>query len=176
MPNPWSALKQFWENMDLEGREKFERLAGEEARNTATVYHTITMAGLGSACLMAVYFLIFVVLLLGMPDDRGNIASWWRILSLAFWLGWGQGGFLGAVLGYGQAFLWQGDRTKAGSTFSIYSSIMVAAMAYAFLKTYDPEVSLGFNLLLSFVFMGPGFLVAVALISWGIKLLKASGQ
>lgn len=172
MKNPWTSLKQFLDNMDLEGRAKFDNLPTEEARNTATVYQALTMAALCASCLMTIYFLMYAVLILCVPEQRGDIHVWLRALNYAFWFGWVQGGFLGANIGFSQAKFWQGDRRKAGSNCAIEGTIIIAATAYVFLRYYDTELTFLINLFSWFLACGPGFLIACGMVAWGIKVLK----
>jgi len=171
MSNPWSAWLKFWEEMNREGQEKFERLVGEEARGTATVYHCLTVAALSAACLTAVYFVLLTVALL-LSEDRGNLVTWIGVLKIAFVQGWVFGGLLGSILGYSQAQLWQGNRNKAGSNSAIDGAIIIAVIVCVHIWHYDPGIPAEVYLLEMFLFYGPALLFAGALVAWGIKLLK----
>lgn len=176
MPNPWSAWTKFWEQMNLEGRAKFERLTSDEGRITATFIHTVMMAAFVTAIVTGLYFVLFTILALYWYDGPGDGTIWiviFAVFRFAFTLGWIQGGTLGAILGYSQAQLWQGKRNKAGTVCALGAAVVLSLMAIVELQFYDAgEMPVGVFLFWAILLFSPGYLVSSCLISYGLKLLN----
>ncbi len=170
MPNPWSAWTQFWEQLNVNGRAKFERLASDEERNTATIINVIIMAAFITAIVTGLYFVLYTILLLVMGEI--DLRLLFMLLHVSFTLGWTQGGALGAILGYSQAQLWQGKRNKAGTVCALGAATVLALMALWQLQFYDEEFPWDQFLFWAVLLFSPGYLAASCLISYGLKLLN----